>query len=751
MDRVEQRRRSNVACLPVVLAVLGVAGCEPGQAQAESPSPEATLPFAARFDVDGVYQLDGASRFAHRGRPIRTALKADEFDDVRAVAPELHAITAPPADIGSVRPMVEWEPMRALVFAFPAATAQYSQASDTFVEIARHASSYGEVWVLVDGAQAETIFRDKLARAGVLGEGSGTSIKFLRTQLDTHWLIDYGPLPIIDVAAGTYAFADFRYYHRRPVDDAVPTLLGRAVTRLGEPLPVTTYRLPLTTEGGTFQATSDGVCFTGSRQIYNMSCLAGACRESILTLPLEDLQVHPFALEMRTILAGYVGCKELVVTHSITDDGTGHLDMYLKVLDDSRVLVGEYRRPFDNDFQEENAALLDDNAAFLEAFVKPDGTAFQVVRMPMPGHRAVQDIFDVYEVPFTYLNSTFFNGLNLWPAYRFSEWSASRDEAEAIWRQVLPDMEHVWIDSEELSYMSGAIHCVTRTVPRMKPRPWVEDGDCEGGVCGGAEGGYEGACTLAGATDLCWGPTWLCGCNDCRACPEDVAETPCGHIGWSGCCEDGDVVFCEDARVKRVPCAGTGCGWDGAAGYYDCGLSGEDPTRAHPISCACEPRCDGRTCGDDGCGGSCGTCPDGARCAAGTCRGDCAECTPGELGCEGAVAWRCVEGVDGCHDRERVDCADGGRTCSDGACVTVTTPDADPDPAPAEAEIEPVHDALTEPDADAETADAAEGAEVAVPRAGDQGCSTGRHEAWLALLGWLLGGRLAGRRRPIRA
>ena len=93
MDRVEQRRRSNVACLPVVLAVLGVAGCEPGQAQAESPSPEATLPFAARFDVDGVYQLDGASRFAHRGRPIRTALKADEFDDVRAVAPELHAIT----------------------------------------------------------------------------------------------------------------------------------------------------------------------------------------------------------------------------------------------------------------------------------------------------------------------------------------------------------------------------------------------------------------------------------------------------------------------------------------------------------------------------------------------------------------------------------------------------------------------------------------------------------------------------------
>lgn len=586
-----------------VWVALVFAGCESGapdapgaerSASETSSSPsgagaEAPIPFAARFDERGVYQLDGSSRLAHRGAPIRGAMKGDEFDDVRAVAPELHAITAPPVDIGSVRPMVEWEAMRALVFAFPAATAQYSQASETFVNIARHALEYGEVWVLVDGAQAETIFKDKLARAGVPAEEVGSSIKLWRTRLDTHWLVDYGPLPIIDVAAGTYAFADFRYYHRRPVDDAIPTLLGRGVTRFGETLPVTTYRMPLTTEGGTFQATSDGVCFTSSRQIYNMSCLAGACRESIVALPLADLQVHPYTLEMETVLAGYVGCKDLVVTHSISDDGTGHLDMYFKLLDDTRLLLGEYRRPFLNEYQAENAALMDDNAAFLEAYVKPDGGAFQVVRMPMPGHRTVQDIFDRYEVPFTYLNSTFFNGLNLWPAYRFSEWTQTRAEAEAIWRQVLPDMEHVWIDSEELSYQSGAIHCVTRTVPRMKPRPWVEDGECEAGVCAGAEGGYEGACALAGATDLCWGPTWVCDCNDCRACPEEVAETPCGHIGWSGCCEGGDVLFCDDARLRSVACAGTGCGWDEAAGYYDCGLSGEDPSRQSPISCACAP------------------------------------------------------------------------------------------------------------------------------------------------------------------
>ncbi|MCA9607115.1 MAG: hypothetical protein KC619_16025, partial [Myxococcales bacterium] len=51
----------------------------------------------------------------------------------------------------------------------------------------------------------------------------------------------------------------------------------------------------------------------------------------------------------------------------------------------------------------------------------------------------------------------------------------------------------------------------------------------------------------------------------------------------------------------------------------------------------CVPSCVGRTCGDDGCGGSCGTCTTGT-CEAGTC-----SCTPncvgrtcGDDGCGGS-------------------------------------------------------------------------------------------------------------------
>ncbi len=728
----------------VIVSLL--AACDAPEAPPAEPEQAGHIPFAGRFSPDGHYRLDASVPLAYRRIVSRSAQKGDQYDNKRAADPENYTITMPPADIANTRPMTEWEEMSALVFAYPSYAAELDQASDTFVQIAKHASDYGEVWVLVDGTQAETIFKQKLTRAGVADDKLGVSIKFLRTTFDTYWFIDFGPLPLIRQAgdaAGSYAFADFRYYHERPLDDALPTLLARNLPRLGQSAPATTYRMPLTTEGGTFQATTDGVCITGSRQIYNMSCAGGEdeCRASILALSLEDLQRHPFAVEMRGVLAGYAGCKDLIVTHSITDDGTGHIDMYLKILDDDRVLLGEYRAPFDNDFQEENAALMNDNAAFLEAYVKPDGGRFQVARLPMPGHRRVEDWWGTYDVPFTYINSTFFNGLNLWPAFTFGDWRASRDEAEAIWQQVMPDMDHVWIDSEELSYQSGAIHCVTRTIPKQKAIAWVDDGACADDVCAGAEGGYGGACAVNGNANVCFGPEWLCGCNDCRQCPEVVPETPCGVVNWRGCCDAGDVLFCENSRLQRLPCAGTGCGWDSGQGFYTCGITGVDPSGDAPASCNCEPACDGKTCGDDGCGGVCGACADDDRCIDGTCRNDCVDCVADALGCEGDVATRCIQGIDDCNTIDRVDCAASDQLCEDGACISKPEPEVTPEPAPEVAEAEP----------------AAEIAEPSTPRsrgAKDDGCGGGLAGGSLGLAGFALvlaRRRALGRRAGVRA
>ncbi len=74
----------------------------------------------------------------------------------------------------------------------------------------------------------------------------------------------------------------------------------------------------------------------------------------------------------------------------------------------------------------------------------------------------------------------------------------------------------------------------------------------------------------------------------------------------------------------------------------------------------CIPSCSGRVCGDDGCGGSCGTCAEGESCDAsyGQCRAS--SCTPD---CTGAVC-----GDDGCGESCGT-CSAGQACTAERACV----------------------------------------------------------------------------------
>lgn len=636
-------------------------------ASASDEAPKA-IPLSARFDAQGRFIADERILPAYRRNPTLPAAKGDQYDDIRNAAPQLYALTEPPERIATVRPMVEWEPMRAIVMSYPSYMLSSSNATATFVSIASHASEVGDVWFIVDGSQAESGLKSRIASAGVDQATLDSKIKFYRTDMDSVWFIDSGPLPIVDTATNTFAFADWRYYHERPLDDGVPTDLARNMSAFGYEPTATVYRLPLTIEGGTFQATTDGICFTSDRQVYNLSCYDGACDESLNDMDLATIQNHAYTLKMESVMAAYLGCKDLVITHSVTDDGTGHIDMYLKVLDDDRVLMGQYVAPYGNTYEQENAARLDANAAFLEAYVKPNGGGFTVPRIVMPGHRNSS----YGNIPFTFINSTFFNGINLWPYSDYSAWDSKKAAAQATWDEVLPDYENIPVESTELSFYSGAIHCVTRTIPAVEATDWVADGTCAGDTCTAPEHGYDGECSPAGISEqVCWGPTWLCDCNDCENGCQDT-PSGCGNITYWGCCDQGTLYYCDNNEVYYQSCGGSSCGWDGTNEWYDCGKLGADPSGEHPIACdlECVPDCDGKTCGADGCGGTCGGCNTGETCVSGQCESTCADaaCTLGDGGCDGDTAWACVSSA-GCPTRSEIDCTATGKICDGGQCV----------------------------------------------------------------------------------
>jgi len=114
-------------------------------------------------------------------------------------------------------------------------------------------------------------------------------------------------------------------------------------------------------------------------------------------------------------------------------------------------------------------------------------------------------------------------------------------------------------------------------------------------------------------------------------------------------------------------CASKNCGDDGCGG--SCGTC-SSPSQCVNGVCSCSPSCLGKMCGDNGCGGSCGTCPSSSQCSNGVCA-----CVPfcsgkncGDNGCGGScgvcttASAQCTNGVCVCIPS----CS--GKVCGDDGC-----------------------------------------------------------------------------------
>ncbi|MDP6942504.1 MAG: hypothetical protein QF464_00010, partial [Myxococcota bacterium] len=139
--------------------------------------------------------------------------------------------------------------------------------------------------------------------------------------------------------------------------------------------------------------------------------------------------------------------------------------------------------------------------------------------------------------------------------------------------------------------------------------PYVCQPTCDGRTCG--DDGCGGSCGECDEGEFCLEVTGTCTVPD-----------PCMGVSFEGCC-DGEVLnWCSATTLETLDCE-SGCGWDPEIGEYNCGTDGgADPSGTFPLSCEpepCSPSCDGLTCGDDGCGTSCGECEGGLVCDYGVC------------------------------------------------------------------------------------------------------------------------------------
>jgi hypothetical protein len=94
----------------------------------------------------------------------------------------------------------------------------------------------------------------------------------------------------------------------------------------------------------------------------------------------------------------------------------------------------------------------------------------------------------------------------------------------------------------------------------------------------------------------------------------------------------------QDSGPGCTPsCSGKQCGDDGCGGSCGTCSNGESCTFGVCVS-SCTPSCSGKECGDDGCGGSCGTCSYGKTCNSwGQCESSQPSCTSSYCGSSSAV------------------------------------------------------------------------------------------------------------------
>ena len=186
---------------------------------------------------------------------------------------------------------------------------------------------------------------------------------------------------------------------------------------------------------------------------------------------------------------------------------------------------------------------------------------------------------------------------------------------------------------------------------------------------------------------------------------DGFGDAEIGKVDWHGELPPGDGstdlpdVACTDECVGgEKKCAGNAVV---KCGHYDidpcvewgAGIPCPDGDECEDGVCNCMPQCEGKECGDDGCGGSCALCPAQHVCAQNLCvfsedcgngsceeGEDCSNCNPDCKCSEGQKCYQqqCVECAEYCTDMNKecgtfqgCECGTCGQqtTCIDGQCV----------------------------------------------------------------------------------
>lgn len=327
------------------------------------------------------------------------------------------------ATLPGYRPRGEFEPIDAVLITWPDSPVLV----DEFIAIIKtiHAGQ-ARVYFLVKSPLEQRRISRTLGENGV----DLSRISWINARRNSMWVRDYGPVFLYD-RAGSWAVADFHYFANRPADDRLP---ARFASLFGVPVVDRQRRENIVyTEGGNLMTDGRGAI------VYSSRTYTGNPRTDAGTI---DARIGSALQATRAI-----------VPDPPSLDGTGHVDMFLKIIKPDTVVIGRYREG------QPDYTVLEETASLFASTPNGAGQPWNIIRVPMP------DVYYAYfglPVVRTYINGLMVNNQFIVPTYGLPE------DAEAlnILAAQLPGKSLVPINANEIIESLGAWHCVTMEFPR---------------------------------------------------------------------------------------------------------------------------------------------------------------------------------------------------------------------------------------------------------------------------------------------
>ena len=345
-----------------------------------------------------------------------------------------------PPPFSDLRTAAEWEEIEVLTIAwegFPCILKQIVAAS----------VSECRVVVFTESPNSTSNY---LTSGSCGGSISLNNVDIVPADLNSIWIRDYGANTVYGSWNDDRILVDWLYNRPRPDDDLIPDVLA---DHLGlEVYSTTAEPYNLMNTGGNWMSDGFGTAFE-SELVLDENQGGSTWWTSYPNHTTEEIE---------GILEDFMGVHTLIKMPTLPYDGIHHIDMHMKLLDESTLMVSEYPEGV-ADGPQINANI----DYVLSNYTTKWGTPFDVVRIPSPPQLGggYPNTGGWYE---TYSNAVFVNKKILLPTY-YEDYDTT---AIRIWEEALPGYEIIGIDcdgSENIIALSGAIHCITHSVTVEDP------------------------------------------------------------------------------------------------------------------------------------------------------------------------------------------------------------------------------------------------------------------------------------------